>query len=173
MNVRIVDPTGLFLTAREVLLERAEQVGFFLASFDQSKRIFELRDWRPVDADGFELRTDYHVTLSEQTQQDVIQWAWQANLCLVEAHSHGSFELAEFSASDMYGFGVWVPHLFWRLTRRPYGALVLAGHSIDGLCWLDNPNTPEQIQMLESGDVTLSMTEATLKRRLNGGGHDE
>lgn len=113
-----------------------EQVGFFLVSFIEGVG-FELLDWRSVPPDGFERQTKYHVTLSDDAQSQAIQWAFDSGLCLVEAHTHRLEVEAAFSFSDKAGLWEWVPHVRWRLSKRPYAAIVVANDSWDGLAWVD------------------------------------
>src|SRR5437879_3057641 len=56
----------LFDRARLHLSTRAEQVGFFLADFDAERRSYLLMAWRPMSDDRYELRGDYHVTLTDE-----------------------------------------------------------------------------------------------------------
>lgn len=143
-----------------------EQVGFFLAVFDARDRAFLVRDWRAIPARGFEIQSPYHVTLTDEAKSDVIRWAWDRALCLIEAHSHGELYPAELSPSDMWGLSEWVPHLSWRLQGRPYAALVVAGEEVDGLAWVDHPRDPEPILTLELDDGAVISTTACTAARL-------
>lgn len=142
---------------------RIEQVGFFRASFDAETRTFNLYEWRAIPPEGFEYQGAYHVSLTDEAKAEVIKWAWDARACLVEAHSHSGAGPAEFSPSDLWGFRDWVPHLFWRLRQRPYGALVSANDSFDALAWLETPDRPEQVERIELDDGRILLaTSRTL-----------
>src|SRR4051812_29383543 len=110
----------LYMTALEELAKRPEQVGFFLASFEDRRQVFNLSEWWAVPPEGYEYQTNYHVTLTDEAQNEAIRWAWNSKACLVEVHSHGPLEPAQFSPSDLSGFVEWVPHVRWRLRGRPY-----------------------------------------------------
>jgi hypothetical protein len=154
---------ALYDGARGHLRGRVEQVGFFLADFDGTRRAFLLREWRAIPPEGFEYQSAYHVSLTDEMKTEVIRWAWDARACLVEAHSHGDFGRAMFSPSDLSGFRDWVPHLFWRLRRRPYAALVTAGETFDALAWVEAADLPEQIERIElDDDGVLVATACTL-----------
>ena len=59
--------------------------------------------------------------------------------------------------------GDWVPHLFWRLRRRPYAALVTAGDTFDALAWVEAADLPEQTERIELDDGgVLVATACTL-----------
>jgi hypothetical protein len=63
-----------------------------------------------------------------------------------------------------------VPHLWWRLRGRPYGALVTAGKTFDALAWVDGPNDVEQIERLDiEGGDTLLATGRTLREGIDRG----
>jgi hypothetical protein len=142
---------------------RAEQVGFFLADWDSAARSFILREWRPVPLEGLEHQSDSHVCLSDEMRAELIKWAWDSGLSLVEAHSHGNWVPARFSGSDLWGFDEWVPHLWWRLGGRPYAALVTASKTFDAIAWIEGPRTPEQVDSFEVGRESIAATGETLR----------
>jgi hypothetical protein len=149
---------------------KIEQAAFLLADFDQEHGLFRVRELRLVPADGFDIQTSFHISLSDETRADLIKWAWDNDASLVELHSHGDRPPAYFSASDIHGFAEWVPHLFWRLTGRPYAAVVTAGETFDGLAWIDGPNHPVQLDRLLLDDGrSISATRLTLEPRSGEG----
>lgn len=127
---------------------RRGRVGFFLADFAADERTFRLHAWRSFGADGLDERDDLHATLTDEAQAEVIKWAWAARASLVEAHSHGPWVPAAFSPIDVDNLADWVPHLWWRLRGRPYGALVTAGDTLDALAWIDDPGTPVPVSTI-------------------------
>jgi hypothetical protein len=161
--IRVVADDGVYAGV-EQHLEKPEQVGFFLADYDPASRTFHLKQWRPVLAEGYEVQTDVHVALTDETRAEMIQWGWSEQLSLVEVHSHGSWGgPVEFSGSDRYGFDEWVPHLWWRLNGRPYAALVTSGGAFEGWAWIDDPRKPEQVDELEVEGVARTATGATFE----------
>lgn len=154
----------LYRPARQHLRGRIEQVGFFLADFDQERPAFVLREWRPMPPEAFEFQSAYHVTLRDEVRPEVIKWAWDAGACLVEVHSHGDAGPAGFSPSDIWGFEAWVPHVRWRLRGRPYAAIVTAGDTFDALAWLNGSAEPSQVERLEVDDEIYIATALTLSR---------
>lgn len=90
--------------------------------------------WRLTD-DDLEL-ADWHVSLTDDSRQRLMQWAAGADV-LIESHSHGDLGgPACLSKTDLDGLSEWVPHLQWRVSGLTYVALVLGGNTIDGLAWL-------------------------------------
>jgi hypothetical protein len=170
---KLATSRSLHESFRRHLRGDVEQVGFFLADYDPEKRRFSLIEWRPVPAEGFEIQSSFHVTLTDETKAAVIKWAWDSGKCLVEAHSHGDDGLAVFSPSDLWGFKEWVPHLWWRLRGRAYAAIVIADETFDALAWIDAADHPEQVSRLavEGGDdlaatgLTLAVEQAAEARR--------
>jgi hypothetical protein len=163
MTVVIAASDALYRAAREHLRGRVEQVGFFLADFDAEGRSFALRTWRPMPPAAFEHQSAYHVTLRDEIRPEIIKWAWNADACLVEVHSHGDDGTAWFSPSDLYGFDEWVPHVRWRLRGRPYAAIVTAGDTFDALAWLAG-DAPVQVTAIEVDGVAHAATARTLRR---------
>jgi hypothetical protein len=158
--IRLVTRPGVF-EGVEAHLEKPEQVGFFLAHYDASHETFDLQASRPVVGDGYAVQTDQHVVVADETRAEMIQWAWRENLSLVEIHSHGDWAPAQFSGSDIYGFQEWVPHLWWRLRRRPYAAIVSAGDTFDAWAWTLDPQRPLQVSELETDGRSRAATHAT------------
>lgn len=156
------------------LSARAEQVGFFLAEAQLDERVFVLREWRPVPPEGLKHQSDVHVSLTDEIRAEVIKWAWDSGLSLVEAHSHGKWGPAKFSPSDLWGLEEWVPHVWWRLQGRPYAALVAADDTFDAIAWIDRPRAAEQVQALVVGDVEhVLATGRTLRERRDREEEDE
>jgi hypothetical protein len=154
----------LYRSFRSHLTGRTEEVGFFLADYDPGRRLFVLRDWRPIPPEGFETRSMFHVTLTDEAKVDVIKWAWDSGASLVEAHSHGDDGMAWFSPSDLSGLEEWVPHLAWRLRGQPYAAIVTVGDAFDALAWIDGADLPEQVDSLQvEGEGRLRATRRTLR----------
>jgi hypothetical protein len=160
----IVASGAIYDSARAHLRGHVEQVGFFLADFDGERNAFVLREWRPMPPEAFEYQSAYHVTLRDEMRPEVIKWAWDADACLIEVHSHGDDGIAEFSPSDFWGFDEWVPHVRWRLRGRPYAAIVTAADTFDALAWIDANKDPVQVAALEVDGVSKMATARTLPR---------
>ena len=121
-----------------------------------------MREWRAVTSDGFESRSKLHLVLRDNIRAEIIKWAWDAGASLVEAHSH-DLGVATFSPSDIHGLEQWVPHLWWRLRGRPYGAIVVDGDTLDALAWIEAAEEPEQVvSLVLDGDASIAATGRTL-----------
>jgi hypothetical protein len=165
MTALLSASADLYRELRGHLTGHVEQVGFFLADYDPDRRAFLLRTWRPVPREGFQIQSEYHVTLTDEMRPQIIKWASDAGASLVEAHSHGDTDLACFSPSDLCGLQEWVPHLWWRLRGWPYAAIVTTGEAFDAIAWIDGPDRPEQIHHLQIiGDGVRTATALTLPR---------
>ena len=71
--------------------------------------------------------------------------------------------MASFSLSDISGLEQWVPHLWWRLRGRPYGAIVIDGETLDALAWIEGADEPEQVvSLVIDGDGSIAATGQTL-----------
>jgi len=162
-------PALLYAEAVQHLDSRPEEVGFFLAEWEPTPQRFAVREWRAIASDGLEVQTDYHVSLTDETSAEIIKWAWDERMCLIETHSHELPGPAEFSPSDLMGLDEWVAHLWWRLHQRPYAALVRGDGTLDGLSWVDGPGSQAALLGLEIDDGRrIAMTGATARRSVSG-----
>ena len=152
----------LYRQAREHLRGHIEQVGFFLARFDTEGQMFVLQEWRPMPPEAVTFQSAYRVKLRDEIRPEIIKWAWDADACLVEVHSHGDGGHAGFSPSDVWDLEEWVPHVRWRLRGRPYAAIVTAGDSFDALAWLTGSAEPAQVDRIEVDDEIYLATAHTL-----------
>ena len=97
----------------------------------------------------------------------VIKRAHQTKTALIELHSHpfDSPWAPAFSFADMAGFRETVPHLWWRLSDRPYGAIVVAPNGFDALVWRNNPHSPACLTALRVDGNAMLPTNMTLGDR--------
>lgn len=165
--IQITVESGLWEAARQHLDEHAEQVGFFLADWSPEERRFRIRAWRPIHDGAAEENGQLHVSLPDEMRSAIIQWAWADDACLIEAHSHGRWSPAAFSAYDLRNLEEWVPHLWWRLRGRPYAAIVTSARELDALAWINGPSEVEQVDGVAAGAYFPS-TRATLSFNLRG-----
>lgn len=149
--IQITAEAALWEAARMHLDARAENVAFFLADWSLPDRQLAIRAWRAVDAGPTDPESLLHVSLSDETLAMVIQWACAEGACLIEAHSHGRWSPAAFSGYDLRNLDEWVPHLRWRLQRRPYAAIVTSHRDLDALAWIDDPKAAEQVAGITAG----------------------
>lgn len=139
---------------RHLFRGKEEQVVFLFChqNIDGPNVNFEVISTYLVLEIEFEYHSAVSLELRDNVRPKVIKMAWDSNTCLFEVHSHRtSYIPAQFSASDIYGFSEFVPHVWWRLEQRPYGALVLTRSSFDALVWLKNPQKPEPLRELRIG----------------------
>lgn len=124
-----------------------EQVAFMFTGPPARNGPLVVKDIYEVPPDGFDYQSDVHVSLTDQTRAHVIKHAWDFGGALVETHSH-KYGPPGFSPSDLYGFLEWVPHVRWRLTGRPYIALVFVSDAFDALVWEGPDSTPSPLKAL-------------------------
>ncbi len=139
-----------------------EEAGFVLARIAEDSTTITLTAvaWKPVPPEGFAYRSDAYLELTDSFRASVIKEAHDRDACLVELHSHTGPWPAAFSVSDMIGFREFVPHILWRL-RRPYGAVVVAGDTFDGLIWMPVSGSPARLSEITAGDHRFVATKLT------------
>ena len=129
--------------------DEVEQVAFLTTEPPSSGEPLRVKEIYLVPPEGFDHQSEYHVALTDEVRAKVIKRAHELGGCLVEVHSHEFDPPVWFSPSDLSGFHDWVPHVRWRLGRRPYVALVFADRSFDALVWRDEDNTPSPLDSLQ------------------------
>lgn len=141
-----------------------EQAAFLFAisvrgHFETRFRVIETRN---LSHDDFAVQQGYYIELEDDVRAGLIKRAHDLGATLIEAHSHLGPYPAKFSVSDRQGLSETVPHMFWRLSKRPYLALVVTERDFDALVWIDDPAIPRRLDALMTGNRSLSPTNLSL-----------
>ena len=140
------------------LLEKnatSEAAGFMFvvpATQNGDADIYEHVEWCPVPPDGFVEASWFHLELTDEFRASVIKRAHDLGASIVEFHSHLGPLPARFSPFDRRGLREFVPHVWWRLRKRPYFAVVVTHTGIDGLAWIVDPEKPQHLDAIVAGD---------------------
>lgn len=157
MSLVIAMPTQIYEMIQDHLFQDAEnedaleQASFLFTEPYAGDGVLRVADARLLGVDDFAIQTPLHIDLAEHVRPELIQRALRDDACLIETHSHNHAGPVAFSASDRRGFQEWVPHMRWRLRRRPYVALVFSFDTFDGLCWSDGDAEPLDNLLLDGG----------------------
>lgn len=121
-----------------------EEAAFVFVRHDAEAdgHVFRHIEWFPIPPEGFASRSPFHFELADETRAAMIKRAHDLGVSLIEFHSHTGPWRPQFSPSDWAGFEEFVPHVWWRLKSRPYGAVVVTRTGFDAFIWLSDPNTP-------------------------------
>lgn len=160
-------PEGLYEQLLQHLLPPsciAEEAAFLFVQEHRSSDsvkfdVLECRKLRPSD---FEVQAIDYLELRDQTRAALIARAHHLNASLVELHSHPGPFPAAFSVADRRGFAETVPHMWWRLKKRPYLAIVVAQTGFDALLWLQSPTSPQALDGVLAGERWLQPTNQSL-----------
>lgn len=147
---------------------RHEEAAFLYVHRDteNNAEVFNFVDWLPVPSHGFISRSAIHFELTDEMRAASIKRAHDLHASIVEIHSHRGCGLAQFSASDLWGFKEFVPHVWWRLKGLPYLAIVVTLSSFDGFAWIANPQTPQQLEAICVEKTVFDPTRLSYPRRL-------
>ena len=158
-------PSSVYEEVLAHLLEKdaaSESVGFMFVvpgSYEGDTHVYEHVEWFPVPPDGFVENSWHHIELTDETRSKVIKRAHDLGASIVEFHSHLGPQPAKFSPFDRRGLQEFVPHVWWRLRRKPYFAVVVAHTGFDGLAWTMDPERPQHLDGIAVGDRVFQPTK--------------
>ena len=142
---------------------------FVIPSERRGKVVFNAVEADLLTATDFTVQYSDHFELSNEALVRTIKRAHHLGASIVEFHSHRDLGLAVFSLSDRLGLLRTVPHMRWRLKRRPYIAVVVAQNSFDALVWTHEKGMiPDRLSGIASGATLISPTNLSLED-WNGG----
>ena len=143
-----------------------EQAAFLFCTSRTSNGclIFDAIDKALIGPDDFAAQYNDYLELTDACRIALIKRAHAYGATLVELHSHPGSQSAAFSLSDLRGLQETVPHMRWRLQRRPYIAIVVAPTRFDALVWTQEPPAPRPLSGIRVETVLHKPTNASLKR---------
>lgn len=141
-----------------------EQAAFLFAPVERTDGhvLFEVRDVRKLGSQDFVRQEGDYLEMTDETRAGLIKQAHDLGASLIEMHSHLGPWPAGFSYADRLGLQETVPHMWWRLQKRPYLALVVTESNFDALLWLDNSKVPRALDALHVGETVLKPTNFSL-----------
>lgn len=125
--------------------------------------MFRFIEMHLVPPSEFGYKSLYGMELTDDCRAKVIKRAHDLGASLIEVHSHPKARAAEFSFSDHAGLADFVPHVWWRLKNKPYGAIVVGPNNFDSLSWSSNPRRPDGVLDLLVGEQRLAPTGLSLE----------
>lgn len=167
MKTLLKMPAGLFDDLTAHLLPRGslrEEAAFLFVIADRAddRIVFNVLETTKLAPADFESQHGDYLELADETRAGLIKRAHDLGASLVEMHSHPGPFPAAFSRADRIGLTETVPHMWWRLRKRPYLALVVAPSGFDALIWLDSAKVPRQLDGVLDGDRLLRPTNNSL-----------
>ncbi|MCC6206438.1 MAG: hypothetical protein IT533_15700 [Hyphomicrobiales bacterium] len=116
-----------------------------------------------LEAGDFAAQYSDYIELTDECRIGLIKRAHRLGAALAEFHSHPGPWPAAFSPSDRRGLSETVPHMRWRLSGRPYLAVVVAPGGFDALVWPDGEKVPRPLAGIRSGRDLHLPTNASLE----------
>jgi len=165
MNAILRMPDGLFDDLLTHLLppgSEREEAAFLFVRPIADEGTFEVVEWANLEPADFDTQAGDYLELADETRARLIKRAHDLDASLVEMHSHPGPYPAAFSFADRRGLKDTVPYMWWRLRKRPYFAVVVAPTGFDALAWLTNPNVPQPLGAIQSGDRRFCPTNNSL-----------
>lgn len=124
---------------------------------------FEAVDYTFLGESDFAAQYADYIELTDETRISLIKRAHALGASLAELHSHPGPWPAAFSLSDRMGLKETVPHMRWRLKKRPYLAIVVAPSGFDALVWSRDAGIPEPLAAIDVGGRLMTPTNASLE----------
>lgn len=142
MSHEILIPGELMRRLRGHLFQNElEQAGFLFARVagDGSALRFEVFDCYLVPASGWDVQMDVYLEMSHEERGRILKLARERNAAVIDCHSHPhSTEDVWFSPSDRSGITEFAQYVRWKLSGKPFAALVWGENSVDGVVWQDD-----------------------------------
>ena len=143
---------------------REEAVFLFVEPVQSNSHlVFNVLDTQKLAPSDFASQCEDYLELADEARADLIKRAHDLGASLVEMHSHPGPFPAAFSYADRMGLKETVPHMWWRLKKRPYLAIVVSETGFDALLWLDNPRIPQALGGILAGARLLKPNNNSLK----------
>jgi hypothetical protein len=141
-----------------------EQAAFVFARVTRTPHqiVFEAAEFAKLGPTDFITQYEDFLEITDETRARLIKRAHDLDTSLVEFHSHGGPWRPSFSPADRAGLKETVPHMWWRLRKRPYLAIVVAKAGFDALLWLDDPKLPRPLDGLFADSLFLKPTNLSL-----------
>lgn len=142
-----------------------EQAAFLFAVVGRTGDgvVLDTIDSAKLVASDFEVQAPDYLELADATRARLIKRAHDLGASLVEMHSHPGPWKAAFTRSDILGLSETVPHMWWRLDKRPYAAIVVSPSGFDAMVWLESPVSPQALDSLAAGSRILRPTNITIR----------
>ncbi len=157
MIYTITIPSRIDQLVRSHLFQNELEQGAFLYAVitaNDKETEFNVVEAYLVPPEGWQIQMDVHLEMKDGERAKIMNQAKQKNLALVDCHSHpAAFSNVWFSPSDRYGISEFAAYAKWKLSGKPYAAMVWAESSIDAVAW-DNDFTealPIQKIVIEDG----------------------
>lgn len=144
---------------------KREQAAFLFCSTNDTNGgvAFDVVDHVFLEPSNFAAQYSDYIELTDETRIALIKRAHKSETALVEMHSHPGPYPAAFSFSDRRGLKETVPHMRWRLKRRPYLAIVVAPSGFDALVWPTGKSQPEPLAGIMVGSKLNEPTNNSLE----------
>ena len=144
---------------------KREQAAFLFCRTDTADNglVFDAVDQVFLDESDFAAQYTDYIELTDEARIGLIKRAHVLGASLAEFHSHPGPWPASFSLSDRMGLKETVPHMRWRLKKRPYLAVVVAPSGFDALVWSRDAGIPEPLAGIEVDGALMRPTNASLE----------
>jgi hypothetical protein len=162
-------PMGQYRALMKHLLPvraKTEEAAFVFCRIrrEDAETEFEFLDMHPAARSEFNYRSLYGIELNDNCRASVISRAHDLDASLLEFHSHPQASEVEFSPSDRKGFAEFIPHVWWRLKKKPYAAVVVGPGGFDSLSWVSSAERPDGVLEIRAGQKLLRPTGLSFGR---------
>jgi hypothetical protein len=139
-----------------------EQAAFLFCRAEEGSANYEVVDIQMLGNAEFAHQRDTYLELKDETRVRLIKLALELDASIVETHSHPWPGADVFSLADRIGLAETVPHMFWRLHKRPYFSLVFAPDGFDALVWIYDATDPKPLKHIDINTALLKPSNRSL-----------
>ncbi len=142
----IVIPAAIQRQLQEHLFQNQLEQGAFLfareaAANDEAELV--VSDLYLVPEDGWQVQLDVYLEMKDAERAKIMAMARKGEYAVIDCHSHpGSLDTAAFSPSDRSGITDFAAYAKWKLSGKPFAAIVWGEQSLDAVMWLGDFRTP-------------------------------
>lgn len=155
MNSIEIPPTTWETLNRHLFQDDLEQGAFLFAHETDGADGVRLVvfDHYLVPRTGWERQLDIYLQMRDEERAKIMRLARDKKACAIDCHSHpGAGRDVWFSPSDIHGITEFAPYAKWKLSDRPFAAIVWGEDSLDAVMWSGDFKVPQPVHEVFSSD---------------------
>ncbi len=159
-------PNSTLKVLRGHLFQNELEQGAFLFALARSEAAgvqLVVKDYYLVPPSGWDEQMDVYLQMRDAERAKIMKMARDRGACTVDCHSHPHADAdVWFSPSDIHGITDFAQYAKWKLSARPFAAMVWGRRSVDAVVWGGDFSEAQRVD-----EVRVLGTAARLLRPTN------